>query len=585
MKYKYLLSFDNEEWIEISKFINTKNTTLTRTFLSSSYASSTNVLSFQLISRKEFADEHADLVIRIIDALVASEKIYIKFYEDDEIEFNGLLDSRGVSQTISTRAEEVSITAYDFTYLLDETMEDSFEYPSDFTQDEDGLYLFRCDYTKANDDLIPILIQKAGFTISDIDFDNSVPIMRYDNPTEYRLLRHIAYDSDDERTYRDVIDILLHENCKVLTTGKDGRFIIQNMYPTVDSQSQKVGIMTHLDSFNISLSTRDYNGIKLTWSTLSTINAKIYDGNLGGTINDDGTDFEGGFEMDGGSYWPETSDIEEVWQEFSSSWLDRPYYTKVSRLKNDDVSLLSAKNIIIDAYMDDEIVLDDGYPIAESLRAMFRYKNTSDDTKYFHRFVLFGDCLYRYKINTYTYPETSSNPEEYESEFIFKEEQANEYCYKLAKLKNYGIMQYTWSQLGEIKEGDIIHISPKNTRIDTDVIITSVTYKYQGKTRYYYVTAQGFGDYTSDVIRKQATNVGATTGNIGNDGVDGTSVLVEYAKNTSLDTPPDPDTIFKFKDKVMYFKGKQMGIANWFTESPLASDLEDNEYVWQRNSK
>lgn len=586
-RFKYLISFDNNNWQDISSYVNYRNTSLKRAFLSANYKSSTNTLKFELVCKpRRNLNAHADLVLTLIGSMVASENVYVEFYYNEEIQFKGTLDKRGLSQAISSIPESVSLVAYDFTYYLDKNIENTFEYPSDFTKDEDGWYLFKCNPLDTEQDLIVDLITKSGFSVSDIDFENSSPVMRYDEPTQYRMIRHIYYDSDNETTYRELIDTLLHENAKVLTTTNEGRFVIVDLTTlvktgeTIEDVSDKY--FTKSDSFGIKLSTRGYDGVKLTWSDLSTMEqALIYDAGIG-EISDDGTTFTNGVEILPENYYPETSDIEEVWFEYTSDWLDREYYTAESRLKNEDLSLLSAKNVFAEVYKDEEVQMVDGFPINLALKSMFSYQNTSTtESKYINRLALYGDCLYRKKINDYTYPTDCSDAEEYESKYIFKEENAKEYCFTYAKLKNFGIMQYTWKQREFIKEGKVKHIAPRNTKISSDVVITSVTLTYQGNVVIYNVTAQGYGEYASLEIRRRAKANGANTGTAGKDGE---NAVIEYAKNTSLEIPPPSDTLYLYNDRYLFYGEAQLGIAYWSRTAPLSTELADNEYIWQRNS-
>ena len=80
MNYKYLISFDNSTWQDISSFINSKNTSIQRAFFSSSYESSTNVLNFSLFA-KQFrnSNDHADLVISLINYISKSNNFYIDY--------------------------------------------------------------------------------------------------------------------------------------------------------------------------------------------------------------------------------------------------------------------------------------------------------------------------------------------------------------------------------------------------------------------------------------------------------------------------------------------------------------------------
>lgn len=65
----------------------------------------------------------------------------------------------------------------------------------------------------------------------------------------------------------------------------------------------------------------------------------------------------------------------------------------------------------------------------------------------------------------------------------------------------------------------------------------------------------------------------------------GISVTIEYAKNTSTTIPPNSETVFIFGTNYMLFQGMPMGYPVWSRIAPLASELKDNEYIWQRNSK
>lgn len=69
---------------------------------------------------------------------------------------------------------------------------------------------------------------------------------------------------------------------------------------------------------------------------------------------------------------------------------------------------------------------------------------------------------------------------------------------------------------------------------------------------------------------------------VGSKGDPGESVIVEYLKTSSLETPTATDTIFMFGDYPMYFKDRPMGLAYWSTTPPNADELLDNEYIWQR---
>lgn len=572
--FTYELSFDEKaNWTDITGFIDSRQTQIEKPAMSGEFKSSVGTCSFQVSYKKGIGDQmerHAALFASLVEAKMSNSRVWFHLLRNNNAIFTGTVDLSGLSQDVSNRPEWIQLTAYDNIRLLDENMKTAFEFcPDPFLyRDKDGnevVYhsddgkwyyknstieykgtrypmfkldtlwpVFKCDASDVSDDIVVQILLSQGWELSDINFAASEPILTSDGQS---LRRSFApYDpGKSERTARNYLDSLLHDNLAYLTTDGDGRFVVKRYKMTESKLSNIKGIARYLKNsrkLNIGGAIWNKDGIKLTWASLSAMKAKVYDASFSASISY-GTDadgnetdelVQGGYDMPGHTYWPETGDLEEVWFDFSSDWLDRQYLCRITSKRNEDMMLMSTKNLDIDAQREPDIVLaelDGGAsdnPTIMPLRMRTLFYNNSSAAKKFTRYKVYADCLYRAKVNTMVCPEMSEDYDEYTSEFIFSEENASEYARGMYNLRHYGSMVYKWVQKEEVNPGDIWVVSPKDTNISTKVFVTNVTITFENGETWYTVDALGVSAYNSEPLAKKSISVGATEASKGDKG-------------------------------------------------------------------
>ena len=573
--FTYEISFDNGvNWTDITRFVNSRQTRITYPAMSGEYKSSVGQLSFQLSYKKNKGQlpDHAALFASLVAAKIANEKVYFHLLQSNTAIFTGTLDLASLSQDIGNKPEWVQVSVYDNIRLLDENMENEFEFPGDpfAFRDKDGnivvyhssdgkwyykdstieykgtrypIYdpeklwpVFKCDAEDTENDLVTQIFLAQGWELSDINFALSEPIYASDGQSWRKS--YASYDptgSSGRRTLRDYLDSLLHESLAYLTTDGDGKFVIRRFKMTASKLANTKGIAHYLKntrSLNIGGAPWNKDGIKLTWATPAAMKAKVYDASFAASIsygkdaegNETDELVQGGYDMPGHTYWPETGDMEEVWFDFSSDWLDRQYLCKITSKRDEDMTLITTKNVVIDAQREPDIVLaelDGGEtdnPTIKPLRMRTLFYNNSSAARKFTRYKVYADCLYRAKVNTMACPESAKDYDEYTSQFIFSEENATEYVRGMYNFRHYGSMVYKWVQKAEAKPGEIWVVAPIDTDISTKAFVTQVEVSFENGTAWYTVTAMGVSEYNSEDVRRTSYSVGATEANQGEKG-------------------------------------------------------------------
>lgn len=573
--FTYEISFDNGvNWTDITRFVNSRQTRITYPAMSGEYKSSVGQLSFQLSYKKNKGQlpDHATLFASLVAAKIANEKVYFHLLQSNTAIFTGTLDLASLSQDIGNKPEWVQVSVYDNIRLLDENMENEFEFPGDpfAFRDKDGnivvyhssdgkwyykdstieykgtrypIYdpeklwpVFKCDAEDTENDLVTQIFLAQGWELSDINFALSEPIYASDGQSWRKS--YASYDpsgSSGRRTLRDYLDSLLHESLAYLTTDGDGKFVIRRFKMTASKLANTKGIAHYLKntrSLNIGGAPWNKDGIKLTWATPAAMKAKVYDASFAASIsygkdaegNETDELVQGGYDMPGHTYWPETGDMEEVWFDFSSDWLDRQYLCKITSKRDEDMTLITTKNVVIDAQREPDIVLaelDGGEtdnPTIKPLRMRTLFYNNSSAARKFTRYKVYADCLYRAKVNTMACPESAKDYDEYTSQFIFSEENATEYVRGMYNFRHYGSMVYKWVQKAEAKPGEIWVVAPIDTDISTKAFVTQVEVSFENGTTWYTVTAMGVSEYNSEDVRRTSYSVGATEANQGEKG-------------------------------------------------------------------
>ena len=177
-----------------------------------------------------------------------------------------------------------------------------------------------------------------------------------------------------------------------------------------------------------------------------------------------------------GDYYPPDSDIQDIFQEYKSDWLDTPYLTRSTRLKNNDISLISTSNHHTDVIKDDGIDIDiEQY---HPFKSKVRLKNNDTSIKKIYNLEIKGKVLFRKNKKEALTPDGSINPIEYISRFIFSQERAERLSNAVGALLYLGAFSYTFvlpKDLNLPEPGHIVFLNETDPDIETLALITEKT--------------------------------------------------------------------------------------------------------------
>jgi hypothetical protein len=515
---------------------------------------------------------HSTIVGKLLTA--KSELQTVRFRMGGIFTFVGKVDLGNFSQKNGRIPGFVTVTVEDNSYLLDEKMDTSFEYPANDDLDDTGWAVF--DKNNLAQSIVMLRFLDAGYTIDQIDLTAS------DSITE--KVRRVVYDADDERTYRDFIDTLLYEHCAVLYTTPEGKLSVRRLYKESPTSERSLDHFLVNDGIETSGGDYAYDGVKVVWSNLSRLDgAVVYNANITLELDDEGNRV--GEEIQPHHYWPEDGDIEETWQEFDATFLDRPYQTKQSRLKNKDLSLISVKNAYYEVDKDPEILLANNPPEIEPTKARVLWWNShSTDVKKLYGFTIVGDALFRSKLNETTYPIDAKRLDEpYETEFVYTSEVATRLANHLHRFRKYGDLQHKWAEINvDTPMFQVVTVSAPDTLISSlaMVISQSITFPAPNKVKRAN-SAIGITAFNSEPVRTRSTQLGGAPVNTGPAGSSGTRSVVQFILGTADAPYSDAGTVVGTSLGRVGTSLALVGVegAEWSYDAPTPGE---GEYVWRR---
>ena len=572
LKYELLFVGDSS-WTEITSLIDSRSTKIEHAGCSTDLKSVVSKCDFEMkYSRTPSLIMHSSIVGKILAAKENNE--IVKFRMSGFDSFVGKVDLGNFSQTNGRIPGFVSVTCEDNSYLLEEKMPTSFEYPSTSDLSDEGYSVF--DKNNLAESIVMLRFLDAGYTINDIDIDNSDTIPE--------KVRRVVYDKDDKETYRDFLDTLLFEHCAIYVTTLDGKLMVKRLYQTNPVSERDVTEFLLKEGLSTKGGDYQFDGVEIKWSNLAVLSKNVvYNANISMDLDEDGKFV--GEEIEPEHYYPSDGDIEEVWQDFDASFLDKPYLTKESRLKNKDLSLITVKNAYYEVDKDSDVILANNPPQIEPTKArvLFYNKNASD-VKKIYGFTIVGDILYRNKINDSIYPPTANKLDDpYETKHIFNASGAEKLANHLHRFYKYGDLQHSWSEHNiESCLFQVITVAATDTLISSLAMIISQTRTYPAPNVLSISNnAIGVTAFNSEPVRTRSIIRGSIPVNIGPSGSSGTRSITQFSLGDA-DSPYDstPTTV-SANGVVVSANGVTLGTEGlgWTFESPTPSE---GEFVWRR---
>lgn len=441
--------------------------------------------------------------------------------------FTGVLDLKNLDIESTGRYQGgISLTVKDDSYMLDEKIARSVEIPDnpvrDYVSGSTGLegvfyyddtarkwytwdgakYVEKTDLKSDESPFFPasasvrvwnknapevsavgVLLKMAGYTVANglLDAKNS------DSCTDD--IRLFAYDTSEDKTYRDVLDTLLKEHCLCLTTTPEGAVVIRSLLVDDVAPKREIGVnlkdaspVALRDGIKTGFEVYAHDGLKLTYSSSLAVRRQqnVFSDQVGGDVGDDGS--LSGTAIAPQSCYPTDGDITATYQEYNASFLDRAYTTKESRKQNEDLSIVSTRGAYLEvaekgASWQPSTKLE--YPkitqgasaeFADGANPYFTPKKaqvllynplekpsstdesaeTENEGKTIHLqiFNVVADVLYREHTSVAYCPSAVADPEEYTATYIFTKAQAEKYASFFVDWMQDSRMQTDWVEYG-----------------------------------------------------------------------------------------------------------------------------------------
>ncbi len=349
------------------------------------------------------------------------------------------------------------------------------------------------------------IVLAAGYESSDLD-----PY----RPAAPEIVRTV-YEQKDDLTYRDLLDALLRDYGYVLTTTAAGKlsYFHWNAHPYILSGTVG-GNVSVSESFSLQKADTAHDGVKIIWSQLGILeDAALFRQQL--PIGSDGV--PSGKLIPPGGYFPEDGDVIDSYQEYKQDWLDRPFQSRTTRVKNQDISLAASENHHLVLVADAGITHTETF---EPKRAKVLFHNPTAEDQKLYVFEIWGKALIREQIRETLLPSGAADPERVSAEFIYTAEDAAHLATGLYTRQQFGDISYRFTLYDRLYEpGERIHISQSDPALETDAFITELEYTDElPGFRYRAIGLSEFGDL-------EAITTGYTASQAGEKGEKGESAV------------------------------------------------------------
>ncbi|MDR0586039.1 MAG: hypothetical protein LBG26_02245 [Treponema sp.] len=571
-----LLTFPDGSRKDISGIVRAGSVSITNQLFNENKTSCVDTASMEVKHDRPFADLLKSTNRRI--------KVQISNRETGAALFTGVMEP-GFTQQRDDHLGDIRLEAVDNTYLLDEKTTEDLVY-EDYPV---------CDPAAPARSLFHTLIQKAGYVPSDIGPVDAVPA-----PVK------CVYLTRGQDSYRSILDTLLSEYLYVLTTDANGKIITRPWTKKQFAVDINVsGNKSTVVPFAWQKKARYTDGVEIEWAKTSEIKgALLYrDAPSVSSSLEEGT-FPG-VGIAAGDYYPKDSDIQEIYQTYNSQWLDIPYNSRTSRLKNDDLSLLNSKNHIVEWDADADISIDVQH--FEGRRARIAFKNnaapvydengdiTDAGTRYLRYFEIRGDALIRSSKVKIAVPGDAVTRDSYTSTCLFDADSAGALADAKAADNLYSDFEYSFG-LNDLVDVGIVAFMRDDSGIDTaallykrEITVGNPVYKYG---------AIGINEYNEMVkhIEETAGSLRVNESIIGPPGdpglpatiyqlLTGVSVIKRY--NTGVIDPPAVTCIQQAitgdsppvpSDKTLKYATSKSGTETPYTEPVTVGDWDWIEF-------
>jgi hypothetical protein len=500
-----LLFPDETSWLDVTHLIRAESYTQEEQIINDDLASVIDTVSCKLV--------YDQLLVAKFLSLEPGKKVYAKAFRNGYSLFYGYV-ATGFEHKSDEFQEDLHLELRDNTWRLDTKITEDLQYP--LSIDDPGVAL---------GSLFESLLLKAGYEQSEIDAEGIL--------SATSLVRMVGMRAN-KKTYRNVLDEVLGEYGYVITTKPDGALTLFKWAPDVLTPTATVANnISTVSPFIVTKQDTDHDGILLSWPKAEVLDSVcLYQDSL--PIGSDG--IPSGKVIEPGGYYPEDADITDVYQTYRTHWLDRPYQEKTSRLKNEDISLVSSDQHELIWRSDSGITATATY---EAKKAKVVFHNPTSEPLKLYVFEIWGRALYRHSIQETFLPSSAANPQSVEAYHLFTKDDARLHATRLYEKQSFGNISYQFELFDDLYEpGDIVHLTQTDPPIDTDVQLIKKRWTDEiPGIGYQAVGISEFGDLQSNTSSYYASK-NTEKGDKGEDAI----ILVVVSTNGNIFRPALTDT-------------------------------------------
>ena len=478
--FKYeIKTASSPSWMDITGLINSSETKITDALCTTAWKSATNTASFSI----RYSDKtlFSSVLAAILEAADENERIDVRItsLNTGYIVFSGFLDVSSLKIASGKIPSSLSLSARDYIADLDKAA---------------SINLVLEDQSVRT--IVARLLEEA------VGYSGSLPS---DIPDSIKI-PYLVITSDDDDTYRTIIDTLLFESCGYVLYRNPATLGYEIRKIAPDEEPERIVHYVVSDTLSTKTGIFDSDGVRVEYPTVSQrVGQVLYSADLQPTLEDGELKGE---EILPGQYYPSDGDISPVYQEYDSSLLDRAYQTGQSRKQSDDISLMYVKNARININPGEGFdfpVLDNigmpSNPVFYPRKAWVLLRNNTDSALNLLTFTIEGLAVYKSRLNKLTMPAESENPEAYETRFIFSSETASAFGTFLLNFRRISSAVTTWTEKEPVSHlGEKVIVRHKGTEISQAYVVVQINDEsFSGGVRCFRVTAvsvSGYSEYS-----------------------------------------------------------------------------------------
>lgn len=425
---RYELKIDGK-WTDVGALVNSEDTSIGLSLCSTEWRSVVSTATFTLrYASRQFYRE-------VVTALMDAEEMECRISQDGQCVFSGTVDLSGLQLSSTRIPQKVTITARDRMEALSRKVRSNLVI-------EGGTVLA----------ILQEVLSLIGETIGVADVPTDLAC---------RTVAHFVLTEDDSCTVRDVVDTLLFEmgGYVMFWDPAQSRFRVR-LVPEMRTDARELRYMVGQSLVTTSARV-DTDGVVVKWPTVDVLeDAKVYGEGIGGSLVDG---VWRGVSIPAGGFYPPDGDIVATRQDFNSDLLDRAYQRGETRRLNGDMDLLYVREGTLQMQYNatkadgsacpqswmtmpavPAVGKDEGL-VAYPRKAWVLLHNSGDGEVNLQSLGLYGDAVYRSKVNRVIVPADCSEPYEYDSSYIFSREDATSFAQMLSNFRTRSRTVVKWS--------------------------------------------------------------------------------------------------------------------------------------------